>query len=232
MAAVNAKMGVRRPDQAIGMQFAHAHQAGISQVHGQVPVLLDQLPYRGCVGVEVEINSQNSVAIQSRKRGNRRGQISEEMQRLSQNAFTGEKRRRELFEALDSPDMVKVRAVQQRHQSSSVSKALFHLRERPKERIRTLLTERSPSLLAPSFSGFSKRSRVSSKQLTGDTASLSRDSLSKACNIRRDKVVFRLQASALSRAFCAVGTLIESVSVIQFYRVSQIWQMSTYLQLS
>ena len=98
------------------------------------------------------------------------------------------------------------------------SKALFHFLERPKNRIRNLLTERSPSLLAPRFSAFSKISRLSSKQLMGDTVSLSRDSLSNACNIRPDNDVFRLLASAFRRAFCAVGTLIESVSVIEFIR--------------
>src|SRR5438445_12958434 len=138
------------------------------------------------------------------------------MLRLSQNAVTGDKRRHEFFEALYSPDMVKVRAIQQRHQPSSVSKASFHFRKRPKERIRILLIERSPSLLAPRFSAFSNRSRLSSKQLTGDTASLSRDSLSNASNIRPDNEVFRMVASAFKRAFCAVGTLIESVSVISF----------------
>jgi len=201
MAAVNAKMGIRRPDHAIGMQFAHPHEAGVSQIHRQIPVLLNQPPYGGGVRVEVEIDSQNSIAIQSRKRGNRRGQISEEMQRLSQNAFTRDKWWREFFKALDSPGMVKVRAIQQRHQRSSISEAWFHFREWPKDRIRILLTERSPSLLAPRFSAFSNRSRLSSKQLTGDTASLSRDSRSNACNIRPDKDVFRLLASAFRRAF-------------------------------
>src|SRR2546430_5247891 len=41
---------------------------------------------------------------------------------------------------------------------------------------------------------------ICSKQLTGDTASLSRDSRSNACNIRPDKDVFRLLASAFRRA--------------------------------
>jgi hypothetical protein len=136
------------------------------------------------------------------------------MKRLSQNAFAGNKWRRKLFEALDRPRMMKVCPVQQGHQRASVSEALFHFRERPKERIRVLFTERSPSLLAPRFSGFSKRSRHSSKQLTGDTVSLSRDSLSSASNISLDNEVFRLLASAFKRAFCAVGTLIESVSVM------------------
>jgi hypothetical protein len=152
--------------------------------------------------------------MQSRERGNGRRQISEEMQRFSQNAFASEEWWRKLFEALYSPGMVKVRAIQQRHERSGVSKAVFHFRERPKDRIRIRLTERSPSLLAPKRSAFSNRSRLSSKQLTGDTVSLSRDSLSNACNIRRDNVVFRLLASAFRRAFWTAGTLIESVSVI------------------
>src|SRR5205809_493365 len=113
MAAINAKMGVRCPDRAIGMQFAHPHEAGISPI-------------------------------------------------------------------------------QQGYQRSSVSKPLFHFLERPKDRRRILFTERSPSLLAPRLPAFSNRSRLSSKQLTGDTVSLSRDRLSSACNIKRDKVVFRL----------------------------------------
>src|SRR5207247_2550715 len=92
--------------------------------------------------------------------------------------------------------------------ANPTNKALFHFRERPKDRIRILLTERSPSLLAPRFSAFSNRSRHSSKQLTDDTASLSRDRLSSACNIRPDNVVFRLLASTFRRALCAAGTLI------------------------
>src|SRR5437588_1682211 len=128
--------------------------------------------------------------------------------------------------------MMKIRAIQQCHQRSGISKGLLHLRERPKDRIRILLTERSPSLLAPRFSAFSNKSRLNSKQLTGDAASLSRDSLSNACNISRVKVVFRLLASAFKRAFCAVGTLIESVSVIYLSRVSRMWQMSTYLKFT
>src|SRR2546425_5407163 len=59
---VNTKMGVRRPDHAIGMQFAHLYKASISQIHWQIPVLLNQAQYRGSLSSEVEINSQNSVA--------------------------------------------------------------------------------------------------------------------------------------------------------------------------
>ena len=214
MAAINAKMGVRCPDRAIGMQFAHPDEACISKIHLQISVLLNQPPYRGSVRFEVEIHSQNSLAVQSRKRRNRRGQIGKEMQAFSQNAFTGDQWWWQLFEALYRPAMVQVRPIQLGYQRSSVSKPLFHFLERPKDRRRILFTERSPSLLAPRFSTFSNKSRLSSKQLTGDTVSLSRDRFSSACNIKRDKVVFRWFASAFRRAFCAVGTLIESVSVM------------------
>src|SRR5437016_14404248 len=107
------------------------------------------------------------------------------MQSLRQRAFTGDQRRSQCFEALHCPGMVKVRAIEQRHQRSGVSKTGLHFLDLPKERIRVLLTDRSPSLLAPRFLGFSNRSWVSWKQLTGAAASLSRDNLSRACNISR-----------------------------------------------
>src|ERR1051325_9933879 len=99
------------------------------------------------------------------------------MQCLCQHAFTSDQRWGEHFEAFHGPGMVEVRAIEQRDKRSCISQMLFHFRERPKDCIRILLTERSPSLLAPSFFGSSNRSRVSSKQLPGATASLSRDIL-------------------------------------------------------
>src|SRR6187549_1258987 len=138
------------------------------------------------------------------------------MQSLRQNAFTCEQRGTERFEALHSPAVVDIGAIQQGHQRSRVSKALFHFPDLPKDCIRSLLIERSPSLLAPRFSGFSNRSRAKSKQLPGATASLSLDKASSACSINRVSVVLRLLASALRRAFWAFGTLMESVSVMTF----------------
>src|SRR6266850_1781779 len=107
------------------------------------------------------------------------------MDGLCHDAFTGDQRWKKRFEALHCPGVVKVRAVKQGHERSSISKASLHFLLLPKDCIRSLLIERSPSLLAPRFSGFSNRSRVSLKQLTGATASLSLDKPSSACSINR-----------------------------------------------
>src|SRR5437660_11011186 len=72
MAAVNAEMAVCSPDQAITMQFAHTHEARVGQIHGQIAILLYHPPYCWTLGLEVEIDSENSFSVQPAKCESRR----------------------------------------------------------------------------------------------------------------------------------------------------------------
>lgn len=44
------------------MQFSHADQAGIREVHWKILVFFNQPPYQRSVRLKIEINMQNSLA--------------------------------------------------------------------------------------------------------------------------------------------------------------------------
>src|SRR5580765_6127379 len=100
MAAVNAEMAVCSPDQAITMQFAHTHEARVGQIHAQIAILLYHAPYCWTLGLEVEIDSENSFSVQPTKCESRRSQIGQKMQSFGQNRFTSNERGTKPFETL------------------------------------------------------------------------------------------------------------------------------------
>lgn len=119
VAAVDAKVRIGSKNDGIGEYFGHAHEASISETHGNVCVFLQELQYRLEVVVQIESGDENPTAKQCAE--SRHSACAQKMEGLRQNSFAGAPGRRVARRLHYRPSVMGVATAEQRHEKAGVN---------------------------------------------------------------------------------------------------------------